>query len=129
MKKIVCEAITADVPTRTGLIYSREALERVVAQSNHQSKQNRCLVVSDEFAGRPLLKDVVGKVIETTIEDGKMVCQVELLETPRAKELGELLNMGFSISPCMYGNIKGRIVDPNTLTLDGWSLVFPKDGT
>jgi hypothetical protein len=127
MKKVVCKAITADVPTRTGLIYSREALERVVEQSNRQSKQNRCLVVSDEFAGRPLLKDVVGKVHETTIEDGKMVCQVELLETPRTNEIAELLNgEDFSISPCMYGNIKGRLVDPSTLTLDGWSLVFEK---
>jgi hypothetical protein len=126
MKKVICNAITADVPTRTGLIYSREALERVVEQSNNQSKQHRCLVVSDEYAGRPMLKDVVGKVHEATIEDGKLVCQVEMLETPRARELGELLNQGFSISPCMYGNIKGKVVDPKTLTLDGWSLVFEK---
>jgi hypothetical protein len=126
MKKVVCEAITAGVPTVTGLIYSREALDRVVYQSNKQSRENRCLVVCKEYAGRPLLKDVVGLVRETTIEDGKMVCQVEILETPRAKELGALLEMGYSISPCMYGNIKGRDIDPKTLTLDGWSLVFDK---
>jgi len=126
MKKVVCEAITADVPTRSGIIYSRAALERVVAQSNKQSKQHRCLLVSDQFAGRPLLKDVIGKVHEASIEDGKMVCQVEILETPRAKEISDLLKMDFSVSPCMYGNIKDRFVDPNTLTLDGWSLVFEK---
>jgi len=126
MKKVVCRLITADAPTQSGLIYSRAALERVVAQSNKQSKEHRCLLVSEQYAGRPMLKDVVGKVHEATIEDGKMVCQVELLETPRAKELAELLKMEFSVSPCMYGNIKDRFVDPNTLMLDGWSLVFEK---
>ena len=126
MKKVVCESITADVPTKTGIIYSRAALERIVAQSNKQSRQHRCLLVSEQYAGRPMLKDVVGKVHETAIEDGKMVCQVELLETPRAEELAELLKMEFSVSPCMYGNIKDRFVDPNTLMLDGWSLVFEK---
>lgn len=127
MKKVVCNTITAGIPTRTGLIYSQEALERVVEQSNNQSKQHRCLVVSDEYAGRPMLKDVVGKVHEATIEDGKMVCQVELLDTPRARELKALLEIGgYSISPCMYGNIEGKTVNPKTLTLDGWSLLFEK---
>jgi hypothetical protein len=98
-KEVVCELIRADVPTANGHIYSKEALERAVEQFNHASKRGTCFVVKDaESDGRVLLNKVVARVHETQLRDGQLVCQVETLQTPVAKDIELLLQHG-TITP------------------------------
>jgi hypothetical protein len=123
-KEVVCELIRADVPTANGHIYSKEALERAVEQFNHASKRGTCFVVKDaESDGRVLLNKVVARVHETQLRDGQLVCQVETLQTPVAKDIELLLQHG-TITPIAYGSTNNGKVDPNDLRVVGFTYVY-----
>jgi hypothetical protein len=122
-KEIVCELIRADVPTANGHIYSKEALEKAVEQFNKASKRDTCFVVKDAAPdGRVLLKDIVAKVHDTQLRDGQLVCQVEMLKTPAAKDIEMLLEHG-TITPIAYGSTNNGRVNADDLRVVGFSFV------
>jgi len=127
-REIVCHLIKADVPTQNGRIYSQHALEKMAYESNKASKRGTNFVVKDcPPDGRVLLANVVGKVHETTVRDGQLVCQVEMLDTPVGKEIKRaMLWETASIEPVAYGTVKdGRVVEED-LKIVGFSFVYNK---
>jgi len=124
-KKFYCELIRPDVPTANGRIYSKEAIDKLVKMTNEQALDGHCMVVSDgQPDGRVKLADVVGLVRHASVEDDKMVCTVEMLQTPKAVNLEMLFNEGVSIAPLAYGTVKDGRVQKEDLKIHGWSFVL-----
>jgi len=132
-KKVFCNLIQPGVPTRSGRIYSEEAVKKLVDMTNEQGAQGHCLVVKDApNDGRVRLSNTVGLVRHAEMSADKMVCTVEMLKVPDADVLIKLLDAGqASIAPLAYGRVDadGK-VDKDSLKIHGWSFVdnHLKDG-
>jgi len=126
-REIVCYAIKRDEPTQNGRIYSQHVLEKMVYEFNKMSQQRRALVLKDNPPdGRMLLTNVAGKVNDTQLRDGRLVCQVELLETEAGKSIEDMFfSEDVSIEPVAFGKVDdfGHVV-PEDLKLLGFSFVY-----
>lgn len=125
-KEIVCHLIKADVPTANGRIYSQHVLEKMVYDFNQASKRGTNFVVKDTPPGRSIaLTNVAGRVHDTKLRDGQIVCQVELLDTEPGKAIKDMFfNDDVSIEPIAYGTVKDGKVVAEDLKVLGFSFVY-----
>jgi hypothetical protein len=127
--KMVCKLIRQGEATANGRVYSKEALERVVALSNQRSLDGSCLVVTDTpLDSRVLLANVVGKVSTALLVNGQIEVEVELLDTQKGGAFKALapgvFERMFSVAPIMTGTTpNGMDIDPYSLAFTGWALV------
>lgn len=127
--RLICKQIRQDVATANGRVYSREALDRIAALSNHLSLDGRCmLAVEPSESTKIALKNVVGKVNIVSVNDGHLEVEVELLDTEQGAPLRALapgvVGRMFTVAPLLYGDTSnGMNVDPYSLRFSGWTLI------
>lgn len=103
-KMIHATALVADVPTKTGHIYSKEALSEIAKQLDERYKmpvtlRTPCYDVSQ-------IGEAVAKITKAYVDGEELCVDVEFLDTYRGK-LAESASeeVGFSITPVGTGNV------------------------
>ena len=115
-----CPYILQDVPTDNGRIYSKAMLESIVEQANNPRGSEQ--YVAHDFSGSwMVLSDVAGQVSNCALENGRLACDVELLDTPRGKILKKIDESLLVLSPVAtaFLNDNGEI---GYIRLRGWTL-------
>lgn len=127
--KIFCRDICEDVPTVNGHIYDRHSMECIAAMSNGLAMYRRSFVVIDDarsFGTRVTLAATIGLVTDVSLVNGRFLCDIELLDVPRARLFQGIDTERISISPLITGLIQDDRPKAPTLTLQGWLLQLTK---
>ena len=98
------DLIKMDVPTANGRIYSKEAINKLVEETNKKT------VVPLHFNLGSDLASIVGIVKNAKVVDDQIVVKIQLLDTPKAVNIKAALHdrKAFCITPTTVG-----LVDEN----------------
>jgi hypothetical protein len=131
--KVRCCLIKQDTPTVNGHIYTKEAMEKVVADTLKLAKKRHCFVgIGYPENGKLSLKEVAGLITDCQLVDGFLEVEVELLDTPRGKVVKMSLVDGalparYTVAPLLMGSSDKGYINIHDLQTGGWALIDVPD--
>jgi len=117
-KKLTMHLIQCDTPSPiTGRIYPREELEKAIAKYQETIDKDIAFGTLGPSEATINIVDISHKVKNITInEDGSVVADIEILDTPQGTFVQSLGTDYFRLSPCLTGQVTDdKVVSECTL--------------
>jgi len=123
----VKSGIRAGVPNANGDVYSKEMLERMEEQVPERIKSRR---LPGQLGSGPPTPDSISHIVRSVGLDaeGRLVCEIEVLDTPNGRVLKKLMRSGATTVAHLYGtgvvNAEGVVQE---MTLESVNLALEDD--
>lgn len=117
--RIECKLIEAGKPTVNDHIYPQEVLEQMVEQAQEKVKAHRLLgSLGTSISSKVKLNEVSHMITELDLEDGKIIAEIEVLDTVHGKILGDMIESKADITlhPHFIAEVDGKIVKDAKVT-------------
>ena len=106
----LCRTIEADKPNANGIVYSKECLEKAIADFNARPPGSTYLYTTIEDGLNQDVSKVAGIITSVKLEDNKLIMETKTIDTPYGK-IVESISMGFqegtlAIAPNMIANLE-----------------------